>query len=596
MNEAILGNEFLRNPMLLLRFLLLTYCDLKKHKFYFWFAYPAVMHSIQPTFTSINSISEEFTEDQVMHILHSYDCWRKKSNSPFFVLKMDPSINVSSLSDFELASSVYVGICDSSVNPMFPCWFLRNLLYSLSATIIQTENSIKILCLRDRFASGQRHWEHSIVIHANLQSTSSNFNQYVGWEKWKCQLKPRVVDLSTSMDPVKLADSAVDLNLKLMKWRLMPDLKLSRFRETKCLLIGAGTLGCNVARQLLAWGVRHITLVDNGTVSFSNPVRQSLYVFADSVDASRNKAITAAQALKAIFPGVEARGYDICIPMPGHPVSSYLSSDDSELTPSEKSASICRKLDDLVGAHDVLFLLTDTRESRWLPTVLANVHGKLVINAALGFDTYLVMRHGVRSPPMSPCSGDMKDLNSHIASSNTNDADIRNKCSVSETKAIPGSLLGCYFCNDVVGPMNSTRNRSLDQQCTVTRPGVSMVAAALAVELMVSVLQHPLMYNAPADTLSQSYDTDTDRTSLGLIPHQIRGFLSHYTQVLPATLAFSKCSACSQPVLDAYMTNKYDFLQNVFNDASYLERVCGLRELHDETNTESILMLSDADD
>lgn len=72
----------------------------------------------------------------------------------------------------------------------------------------------------------------------------------------------------------------------------------------------------------------------------------------------------------------------------------------------------------LIGEHDAIFLLMDTRESRWLPTVMGKAAGKIVLNAALGFDTYVVMRHGT----------------------------------LDEDEDDPGQELGCYFCNDVVAP------------------------------------------------------------------------------------------------------------------------------------------------
>lgn len=70
---------------------------------------------------------------------------------------------------------------------------------------------------------------------------------------------------------------------------------------------------------------------------------------------------------------------------------------------------------ELIAWSNVVFLLMDTREARWLPSLVCAAQNKLVINAAVGFDSYVVMRHGL--PSQSP-------------------------------------RLGCYFCSDIVSPQN----------------------------------------------------------------------------------------------------------------------------------------------
>ena len=113
--------------------------------------------------------------------------------------------------------------------------------------------------------------------------------------------------------------------------------------------------------------------------------------------------------------------------MPGHPIPP------ASVEKTKKDIAILEKL---IDEHDVIFQLMDSRESRWLPTVLGASKGKvdlprrcpaamrvnprfqIVLNAALGFDTYLVMRHGARAK-------------------NTPAGHHR---------------LGCYFCNDIVAP------------------------------------------------------------------------------------------------------------------------------------------------
>jgi ubiquitin-like modifier-activating enzyme ATG7 len=59
-------------------------------------------------------------------------------------------------------------------------------------------------------------------------------------------------------------------------------------------------------------------------VSYSNPVRQSLFNFVDCLEGGQPKAEAAARSLAAIFPGVRAEGINLNIPLPGHPISEGL--------------------------------------------------------------------------------------------------------------------------------------------------------------------------------------------------------------------------------------------------------------------------------
>ena len=86
----------------------------------------------------------------------------------------------------------------------------------------------------------------------NLSEDGSDPTVIVGWERnEKNLMQPRQVDMSSTMNSEKLAESAVGLNLKLMKWRIAPDIDLQIIKKQKCLLLGSGTLGCNVARCLM---------------------------------------------------------------------------------------------------------------------------------------------------------------------------------------------------------------------------------------------------------------------------------------------------------------------------------------------------------
>lgn len=239
--------------------------------------------------------------------------------------------------------------------------------------------------------------------------------------------------------------------------------------------------------------------MDYGRVSHSNPVRQSLYNFKDVINGGKNKAETAAAALTRIQPTINAQGYSIRIPMPGHSIREE---------DREKTLQDVAKLDELVQTHDAVMLLLDTREARWLPTVMAAAHNKVVpskqicFSVALGFDNFIVIRHGG-----SPLGYDPK---------------------------LRGTRPGCYFCNDYLSPTNTMRDRSLDQQCTVTRPGLSFISSAYASELLVNLV------HLKQEHIDKEQEGKPLANELGLIPQHVRGSASGFNVELMCSESYDK--------------------------------------------------------
>lgn len=551
--DAISSGAVLEDPSLLAAFQVLVFCDLKKYTCVFWFAFPAPL--VDWKAEEVEEIDEEVEKENrkenAKDMVIAIEEWKKSvdvSQWGFFLVKQEfkdceEKWQVSSLKNYESffdtsssKNKQYLAFTDISSHKSVPGWSLRNyLLFAFHFNLFERFPNLNVLSYR-----GPGPHTSYVIKGISTSSTKSDLEQLIhqvpkafGWERLASTGKPspKYIELGTLIDPKKLADQAVDLNLKLMKWRVAPDLDLGIVKNTKCLLLGAGTLGSYIARGLLGWGVRSITFVDSGRVSYSNPVRQPLYTFEDCKDGGRDKAECAAEALKTIYPSVESQGVKLEIAMAGHGVY------DEETQQKEYE-----KLVELIKEHDVVFLLMDSREARWLPTVMCAGLGKLVLNVALGFDSFVVMRHGL----IEPDSGTVPHL-------------------------------GCYFCNDIVAPLDSTTNRTLDQMCTVTRPGVAMLASANAVELLVSLLQNPLKGLAPPETDKDS--TNESGVSSYYVPHQLRGFLNSFSTIAVHGPAYPHCSACSIPVRNAWLERGWDFVKDALNNPKYLEDLSGLTEV-----------------
>lgn len=135
------------------------------------------------------------------------------------------------------------------------------------------------------------------------------------------------------------------------------------------------------------------------------------------------------------------------IPMPGHPIPEA----SVEQTKKEVVA-----LEDLFDQHDVVYLLMDSRESRWLPTLLGAAKGK--VRPHLVPDSY------AKAKPLnaacSECCARLRHLSRHATWRARTRGQIteawllflqrrrstcRRKCNLPFVKA--RRLIDCFFCS-----------------------------------------------------------------------------------------------------------------------------------------------------
>jgi molybdopterin/thiamine biosynthesis adenylyltransferase len=239
--------------------------------------------------------------------------------------------------------------------------------------------------------------------------------------------------------PASLLKEQVFVNLSMMNKQLNNVFDLKGVANTSFLFCGSGTLTHQLSRNLLSWGVTKMGFIDIDKVKENNLLRQWLFSRADL---GKCKAEATAESLRNVYKGIDTdfRGHKVTIPVPSDygTFEEYL------------------RLKKLIYEHDVIVLATDSRESRYVPTMLGKMFDKIVLTVAIGIDTLTVIR----------------------------------------TKGQEA----CYFCQDVIGPHDSVSGVPSDMRCTKSRPSLAAMCGALAVENVIDFISQ--VGNPPAQIRS----------------------------------------------------------------------------------------------
>lgn len=223
-------------------FLILSYADLKKYKFHYWFAFPAITsqphwipaeRSISDAAADSPSIpgSKRLTAEESSRLVDAVQSWKAATDARqhgFFLAQKERANTasdgtttydwkVSSLADYETgffegseAENNYFGFADPSNYPNAPGWMLRNLLVLLQRR--WNLQKAQILCYRD--VQSKRDIGRSFAFTLEIDNAQGakgtsilapdEMPKITGWERNSAgKLAGRISDLTAYMDPRK---------------------------------------------------------------------------------------------------------------------------------------------------------------------------------------------------------------------------------------------------------------------------------------------------------------------------------------------------------------------------------------------------------
>lgn len=509
--DSIQSGSIFDTHDLLNQFTLSIYID--GYKFYYWIAFPVFKMPYEIPVKRRYLLNQLITTHSELDLIYTQinGHWQNDPNVDCFTLN---NLIVQPLTTEEMASLQYCSnpkiiYNDKGCDSDYPGWALRNLLFAI-AYHIEKNIHLTIICYREDHENSIM---SSPVFDIILKPSSyegiefkNNIPEYFRGLVYNKsnetgKIIPFMRDMNKIMGKTTSSTSIVSTNSRIIGTELK-NFDMEIITKTKCLIIGTGTLCCNAIRNMISWGITNITVVGDETVSRIDIIKQNIYLLDDL---GKNKAKAIEKNLKKLYGKINITGIDIRIPEP----------DDREEN-MDVLQNTLEQIDQLFRDNHVILLLTETIESKWLPTVLATAYNMPCFTALTGFEKFLVMRHG-RS--------------------------LKDECQ-----------MACCFCNDP---------DDIEDKSRTSRPGVETIASSWLVELLVSFLA--------------SCKNKTDSlTKLVKLPQNIYGDVSVMDTTHNKSPASPNCIACSPEIMKHFKSNSIKFIKAVLMNKNYLSGIVGV--------------------